>query len=179
MNDIPKLALSIRQPWAWAIVCAGKDIENRSWQAVNHGLRQRGRIAIHAAKGMTREEYEAAAEFMDGIGVRCPAPADLLRGGIVGAAEVVDVVSESDSRWFFGPRGIVLRNPEVWTFIPAVGAIGYFAWRQADPSIVPVPAKWMLPVEIDDFTDQTVRRPKPATRDLFDPQQTSALPREK
>lgn len=30
-SDLPPLALSIRQPWAWAILCAGKDIENRSW----------------------------------------------------------------------------------------------------------------------------------------------------
>lgn len=39
MADIPHLALSVRQPWAWAIIHAGKDIENRTWQAVNHGLR--------------------------------------------------------------------------------------------------------------------------------------------
>lgn len=25
-------ALSIRQPWAWLILHAGKDIENRVWQ---------------------------------------------------------------------------------------------------------------------------------------------------
>ena len=25
-------ALSIRQPWAWAILHAGKDIENRDWR---------------------------------------------------------------------------------------------------------------------------------------------------
>lgn len=29
--DLPEFALSIRQPWAWAIVYAGKDIENRTW----------------------------------------------------------------------------------------------------------------------------------------------------
>jgi len=37
-------ALSIRQPWAWAI-CHGKDIENRS-----RGTRYRGLLAIHASK---------------------------------------------------------------------------------------------------------------------------------
>lgn len=37
MNDIPRLALSVRQPWPWAILHAGKDIENRSWQAVGGG----------------------------------------------------------------------------------------------------------------------------------------------
>lgn len=147
MTQLPRLALSVRQPWAWAIIHAGKDIENRSWQAVNHGLRVRGRIAIHAAKGLARCEYEDAAEFMASIGITCPAPADLLRGGIVGSVEVIDVVKESDSRWFFGPRGLVLRDPQPCDFIPSVGALGYFEWQPADPSIVPAPARWMLPKE--------------------------------
>src|SRR5260370_1114928 len=42
-------ALSVRQPWAWAIAAAGKDVENRSWKSGYRGL-----IAIHAA--MTRED---------------------------------------------------------------------------------------------------------------------------
>jgi len=28
----PMKAITIKQPWAWAIVFAGKDIENRSWR---------------------------------------------------------------------------------------------------------------------------------------------------
>lgn len=24
-------AISVRQPWAWAVFAAGKDVENRSW----------------------------------------------------------------------------------------------------------------------------------------------------
>lgn len=162
-GEIPRLALSVRQPWAWAIIHAGKDIENRSWQAVNHGLRQRGRIAIHAAKGMTREEYEDAKATIERVGHKCPAPADLLRGGIIGSVEVVDVVNDSDSPWFFGPRGLVLRNPEVWTFLPAQGALGYFEWRQADQSVVPPPARWMLPA-----CDKRAPKPAPAPEpDLF------------
>jgi hypothetical protein len=144
-GEIPKLALSVRQPWAWAIIHAGKDIENRSWQVVNHGLRQRGRIAVHAAQGLLRSEYTSARMFMAGLGIECPPAADLLRGGVIGSVEIVDVVSRSESPWFFGPRGLVLRNPEVWTFIPCIGALGYFEWRQADASVVPKPAKWMLP----------------------------------
>jgi len=146
--DLPKLALSVRQPWAWAIIYAGKDIENRSWQAVNHGLRQRGRIAIHAAKGMTRDEYEDTVDFLVSRGVGCPDAKDLMRGGIIGSVEVVDVVSESASPWFFGPRGLVLRNPEPCTFVPAVGQLGYFEWKPADASIVPEPAAWMLPPKV-------------------------------
>ncbi len=144
--DLPELALSVRQPWAWAIIYAGKDIENRSWQAVNHGLRQRGRVAVHASKGMTREEYEDAAYTIEQIAhIVCPPPAELLRGGIIGSIEVVDVVTRSDSPWFFGPRGLVLKNARRCEFIPSVGALGYFRWARADASVVPRPSKWMLP----------------------------------
>lgn len=145
MHDLPALALSVRQPWAHAIIHFGKDIENRSWQAVNHGLRQRGRIAIHAAKGMTKAEYEEARDFIDRKGWTTPDPHALFRGGIIGSVEVVDVVSRHDSSWFFGPRGLVLRDPRPCPFVPALGALGYFRWEPADRSTVPAPARWMLP----------------------------------
>lgn len=144
--NLPELALSVRQPWAWSIIHAGKDIENRSWHAVNRGLLRRGRVCVHAAKGMTRSEYEDAADFMASIGVECPPPAELLRGGIIGVVNVVDVVKEHASRWFFGPRGLVLAGAEAVPFIPAVGALGYFRWSPGDVSIVPAPARWMQPV---------------------------------
>lgn len=143
--DLPRLALSVRQPWAWAIIHAGKDIENRSWQAINHGLTRRGRVAIHASKGMTREEYLDAAEFMAQLRISCPPAIDLLRGGIIGSVEVVDVVTGSESPWFFGPRGLVLSDAQPCAFIPAAGALGYFEWKPGDASIVPEPARWMLP----------------------------------
>lgn len=158
MKDFPEVALSVRQPWAWAIIHAGKDIENRTWKAVNHGLRRRGRIAIHAAKGMTRKEYEDALDFMrDVIGICPPPPALLQRGGIIGSVDVVDVVKEHKSRWFFGPRGLVLRDPQPCEFTPAVGELGYFRWLPSSPAIVPAPARWMLPKleteKIPDFTE--------------------------
>ena len=37
--------LSVRQPWAWAIIHGGKDVENRNWDT-----KFRGRLAIHAGK---------------------------------------------------------------------------------------------------------------------------------
>lgn len=161
---LPELALSVRQPWAWAIIHAGKDIENRSWQAVNHGLRQRGRIAIHAAKGMTRDEYDEAREFVDRLGYFTPDPHALFRGGIIGSVEVVDVVTKSDSRWFFGPRGLVLKDPQPCAFVPAVGALGYFKWQAADASTIPQPAKWMLPQAPKLTATMKALRPEP---DLF------------
>ena len=59
------MALSVRQPWAWALIHGGKDVENRTEMAVrNGGMRAQvgKRIAVHASKGMTREEYESARE---------------------------------------------------------------------------------------------------------------------
>ena len=139
----PPLAISVRQPWAWAIIHAGKDIENRGWGPSNPGLKVRGPVCIHAAKGMTRIEYETARDFMAIIGVECPAPVDLLRSGILGAVEVVDVVKESDSPWFFGPNGIVLANPVPLDFTPVAGQLGFFEWRWRPRVNVPEPAKWM------------------------------------
>jgi hypothetical protein len=85
-------ALSIRQPWAWAILHAGKDVENRGIVAMRHmnftGL---DRIAIHAAKGMTRAEYDYARQFIESRGARCPEAADLLRGGVIGSVGVAGV----------------------------------------------------------------------------------------
>ena len=158
MINLPRLALSVRQPWAWAIVHAGKDIENRSWRSGNPGLRFRGDFAVHASKGMTREEYEDARDFMERFGVFVPAPADLLRGGIIGIATVVDVVRQSESDWFMGPCGLQLANPRSVPLIPAVGALGYFEWIEADAAIVPTPAKWMqaAPVPADAAPATTV-----------------------
>ncbi|MEO0859222.1 MAG: hypothetical protein AAFY65_01315 [Pseudomonadota bacterium] len=142
--DVPTKALSVRQPWAWAILFAGKDIENRSWQAVNHGLAVRGLIAIHAAKGMTKAEYDDAAKFMASIGVTCPPPANLWRGAVIGTVRVVDVVRESTSPWFFGPRGLVLRDPQSFVPAPVSGALGYFDWQKRRVKTCPEPARWML-----------------------------------
>lgn len=153
MSAFPELAISVRQPWAWAIIHAGKDIENRGIKAVSFGLDRPGRRALHASKGMTREEYEDARDFMASIGVICPEARDLLRGGIIGSVTLGRALQQSSSPWFFGPRGIPLRDPEPCDFIPAIGELGLFRWRQADPSIVPSPARWMLqpPKEPDLF----------------------------
>lgn len=111
-------ALSIRQPWAWLILQGGKDIENRTWKT-----NLRGRVLIHASKGMTRADYETAEmhaplPLFEKLQTKC--------GGIVGSVEIVDCVQQSESPWFFGPHGFVLRDPEPLPFIPLKGALGFF-----------------------------------------------------
>lgn len=122
-------ALSIRQPWAWAILCAGKDIENRDWPT-----NFRGRCLLHTGKGMTRDECEDFIDFVHAMsrnhpfpeGLTVPAASELSRGGIVGEMEIVDCVYQSASPWFFGPYGFVLRNVKPLPFRPLKGALGFF-----------------------------------------------------
>ena len=135
--DLPPLALSVRQPWAWAIIHAGKDIENRTWAPYKQPPYRAtlvARIAVHAAKGMTAREYDGFCEFYanaSGFGRPIiPHEEDLKRGGIIGSVDLVDIVTASDSPWFEGPYGLVLRDPQPCEFIPARGALGFFRWRE-------------------------------------------------
>lgn len=112
--------LSIQQPWAWAILHAGKDIENRTWPT-----RYRGPILIHAAKkydkyGHSRIEGMLPADYLR-------IPTDLQRGGIVGRAEIVDCIRRrAPSKWYEGPFGFVLRNVQPIAFFPWPGKLGLF-----------------------------------------------------
>ena len=118
---IDSLVISVRQPWAWLIIHAGKDIENRNWST-----KVRGRVLIHAAKGMTADEYAHVGDFLRGSGVALPDYKDLQRGGVIGSVEIVDCVTESNSPWFFGRYGFVLRDPQPLPFYPCRGQLGFF-----------------------------------------------------
>lgn len=123
-----RLVISVRQPWAWLIMHGGKDIENRSWPT-----KVRGRVFIHAAKGVIKRDWKDAWDF-----VRHVAPdvwnracqeikaGTIERGGIIGSVEIVDCVDQSDSPWYMGQYGFVLRDPEPMPFEPMKGRLGFF-----------------------------------------------------
>lgn len=140
-------ALTIRQPWAWAIVHAGKRIENRT-----RGTSYRGPLLIHAAKGCTREEYEEAVYSMEVTGLvrrvahATPGPpvvpplCDMLRGGVVAVAGLVDVLPPTTgdgprvSRWYIpGQYGLMLARVQPTLFAPCKGSLGLWT---PDPAIV-------------------------------------------
>jgi hypothetical protein len=114
-------ALSIRQPWAWLIVNGHKDIENRQWRT-----HERGRIFVHAAAGMTRDEYAIGYVMAEEQGIILPAFEFLERGGIVGEVDIVDCVDVDPSPWFFGEWGFVLKNAKPLPFAPLKGRLGFF-----------------------------------------------------
>lgn len=129
MRELPSIALSIRQPWAWMIIHGGKNVENRSWST-----RFRGPVLIHAAKGMTVDEYLEAREFANNIWSVSGKPEaakgitgnNLERGGIIGVAEIVGCVTESKSPWFVGDYGFTIANPRPLPFHPCKGSLGFF-----------------------------------------------------
>jgi hypothetical protein len=64
--------ISIRHPYAWAVIYRGKDVKNRGPSARRQFKPAVGeRVLIHASLGMTAAEYENAAAFMASIGARC------------------------------------------------------------------------------------------------------------
>lgn len=77
------------------------------------------------------------------MGVIVPYPNELKYGTIIGTVEVVDVVYESDSPWFMGPVGLVLRDPKpVQMPYLVTGQLGYFNWKPSH-ELAPKPKKWM------------------------------------
>jgi hypothetical protein len=138
-------ALSIRQPWAWLIVrpdladaaraaaiAAGelKDIENRSWPTYF-----RGRVLVHASKGMTRAEYEDTQDYLAfhpleaARAIELPPSEHLDRGGIVGAV-TIDVCTKPVNRtspWHIeGAYGFHLVDAKPTPFVPCRGALNFF-----------------------------------------------------
>ncbi|KWT61846.1 hypothetical protein ADL21_11210 [Streptomyces albus subsp. albus] len=85
---MPLRVLSVRQPWAWAILHAGKDVENRSW-STDH----RGPIAIQAA----RTPAAGGREQLRAMGI--DVPTELPVGVILGVVDLLAVVRDADSRW--------------------------------------------------------------------------------
>lgn len=84
-------AMSIKQPWVHAILCEGKDIENRSWQRSD-----RGWIAIHASQSpRTGDRLPRGHETPD--------LKTLDYSAICGVARLVDIVTKSRSKWFYHP----------------------------------------------------------------------------
>lgn len=113
--------LSIRQPWADLIACGYKEIENRDWATP-----YRGSLLIHASKNFDRDApFEDIAGRIGQEGY-CHLLEHLHFGGVVGMAQLVDIVTESTSPWFCGRYGWVLKNARPLPFFPMRGQLSLF-----------------------------------------------------
>ncbi|MGH3978483.1 MAG: ASCH domain-containing protein, partial [Pseudonocardiaceae bacterium] len=99
------IALSVRQPWAWAILHAGKSPENRTWPT-----RHRGLLAVHAPRTIDR----AAVEDLRRRGY--PVPTQLPTGAVLGTVTVTGCVRDADSVWAEPGRWHwLLADPRPWS----------------------------------------------------------------
>jgi hypothetical protein len=114
--------LSIRQPWAWAIL-HGKNIENRSWPTNFHG-----EFLIHASSQFDKEGYIwlcKNSHLLSG-NISVPSLHSFLRGHVIGISEILDCFEFSSSPWFFGPFGFLLINSRPIEPFKAKGQLGFF-----------------------------------------------------
>lgn len=133
--NLPTLALSIQQPWAWAIIrpditdpgeraaayAAGiiKDIENRTWPT-----KIRGRVLVHTGKTIDKGAYPYLAREFPWLKV--PPPEELPTFGVVGTVEITGCVRQSSSRWFGGDYGFVLAEALPLPFKAMPGKLKFF-----------------------------------------------------
>ena len=115
-------AISIRQPWAWAILHAGKDVENRTWSIPRKYLNTP--VLIHAGKG---EDVEGTA-LIESMTME-PLPRKLIKGGIIGAF-ILSGQNNAETR--FSPWRAEGQNwwkiKSAWPvpFHPCRGQLGFF-----------------------------------------------------
>lgn len=128
-------ALSIHQPWSWAILHGGKAVENRTWPTS-----YRGPLLIHASKSKASFDRQNADVWRDLYGVQLPSWESMVKGAIVGMAELVACVpvdgnglSEQQCQWLKahpfteGPWCWILKSPRVFAEpIPYRGMQGLF-----------------------------------------------------
>lgn len=144
------LALTILQPWAYAIRHLGKDIENRMWTPPAKLIGER--FCIHAGQFKPTEKpsahNEKLAEALSDLVAHCElrgieipeghngASVAAESGAIVAVATLDSVVMASDSPWFVGKFGWVLRDVVNIEPVPMRGAQKLWTVPQEQAAIV-------------------------------------------
>jgi hypothetical protein len=145
-----ELAISLHAPWAWALMFAGKDVENRStsFPRRRNGHEVTGRVWIHASVWPSRRRLVGISgiAFLGQIqqmlanfdGPDGMVPTDIverctkMRGHIVGSIDVygyqMPQPNPPRSLWYVpGSLGIMVREPKpLATPVPAKGALGWW-----------------------------------------------------
>lgn len=132
--------LSVRQPYAWAIVMGAKDIEtkdieNRSWKSGHLG-----RLYIHA--GVKEFDETIVEDVTERVAKHLRIPTTAAReayrhhlqrglGAIIGSVRMLGCATSYDSEWFGAEEyGFILSDPELLDEpIPFKGLQRIFKYR--------------------------------------------------
>lgn len=122
-------ALSVHQPWAFAILHLGKNVENRRWQTTH-----RGPLLVHASKSRSSYDRQQPDLWRRRFGVALPPWEELAAGALVGVVDVVGCVR---------PDWVLPERVEV----PGLGECpwadpGGWCWVLADPRPFPEPVPY-------------------------------------
>jgi len=101
--------LTVCQPWAWAILHAGKSVENRT-RATSH----RGPLLIHAGKSRRYLKTGYRGVWPAPKGVAFLPAAQYVLGAVVGVVDLMDCMPIDDVKgnpWSHGPFCWLVANP--------------------------------------------------------------------
>ena len=111
-------ALSVRQPWAWAILHAGKTVENRSYPTGYRGL-----VAVHAS---AQPDRDGDVKLLAILGRYAGDVLDF--GSLLGTVRVIGCVQDADTYSKWAERGAwhwLLADPVAFAEpIPCKGRLG-------------------------------------------------------
>lgn len=160
----PLLALTVHQPWAWALAGAWKVVENREWPPPASLFGRH--LAIHAG---LRYDEAAARELAQAASIlglpRPPPPArELARGAIVAVARIAGAVQVEPDGTAEEPRLRVVAvrghvsDQEAHELAGSAWASGPWLWVARDVVALPTPVAcrgfqklWTVPAEVADL----------------------------
>jgi len=96
-------ALTIHQPWAWAILEGIKTVENRSWRT-----HYRGELWIHASVSKRKLKNVRCSEYELTLMMERWKPQDFHFGAIIGRVQLVDCVPIKQLKTFNEDLGQVV-----------------------------------------------------------------------
>lgn len=140
-------ALTLHQPWAWAVAHGYKPIENRSWPP-NASLPFGDTFAIHAGRGWDDAAMPILIEHMPRLypEVTIPRRDEFVHGAIIATARLITVVTTfADAEfaaglgqgvWFFGPFGWVLDKIQLTPPVPIRGWQGLWIVPEATKAAI-------------------------------------------
>jgi hypothetical protein len=139
----PVKVLCMREPWLWAMLELGKDIENRKRCLGSYV----GDVLLQRSVGTTEREVEDAFDWMARRGLltvaahaNWPGLGRLEKGGIVARTRFTDLIRpgmhfhpKARSRWYMGQYGYVCEGTRLVPFVPYKGHLGL---RNAPPHLL-------------------------------------------
>ena len=125
-------ALTVKQPWAWAIIHGAKDVENRS-----RPTKYRGQLYIHAGVAEAKEarDWPAMRAAFKHHGIVPDDPMiGMPRGQVIGTVDLIDCHAWN-----------TCTDRDGHLFCSAWSMVGGYHWVLANPQpVTPFPAKGML-----------------------------------